>query len=54
MTATFVEALFGLMEIIWLMVIAGFLLFSAPIWVVPYTIYKVLKQINKPKEKNNG
>ena len=41
MNAGFFEAVFGLMETIWLMVVAGVMLFTTPIWIVPYTAYKI-------------
>ena len=43
MTSRFTQDLFGLMEIIWLYVIAVLLIITIPVWVVPYTVYKCWK-----------
>ena len=52
---TFTQDLFGLMEIIWLYVIALLLIVTIPVWVVPYTGYKCWKYFDaKLKEKNHA
>ena len=41
MISNITEALLGLMDIVWLMVIAVLLMLTIPIWVIPYTAYKL-------------
>ena len=43
MMGTFTEAVFGFMEIAWLMVIAGFVFLTIPIWLIPFAVFKVWK-----------
>lgn len=43
MNANFFEALFGLMEMAWLMVMAVIVLLTLPVWLLPYTAFKVWK-----------
>ena len=49
---TFTQDLFGLMEIIWLFLMATVLIVTIPVWVVPYTFYKCWKSFDvKLREK---
>ena len=50
MTSTFTEDFFGLMEIVWLFVLVCFLLVTIPVWLLPYTIYKIWKQLRDKNE----
>ena len=43
MTDTFIETVLRFMEYAWLMVIAGLVLLTLPIWLIPYTAFKVWK-----------
>ena len=43
MNANFSEAFFGLMEVAWLGVMAGIVLLTLPVWLLPYTAFKVWK-----------
>lgn len=47
MSSEFMEAVFGLAEIMWLIVIAFCLLISAPVWLIPYTVLKVWKKFKE-------
>ena len=37
----------GLAEIVWLMFIAACLLITAPVWLVPYTLFKIWKSLRR-------
>lgn len=41
MTSEFTEVLFGLMEIVWMMAVAVILFITIPVWILPYTLYKI-------------
>jgi hypothetical protein len=43
MTDTFIETVLWFMEYAWLMVIASLVLLTLPIWLTPYTVFKVWK-----------
>ncbi len=45
MNSSFFEAVSGLAEIMWLMAIALFLIITAPVWLLPYTAFKVWKNL---------
>jgi len=47
MISTFKEDFFGLMEIAWLFVLMCFLLATIPVWLLPYTTYKIWKQFKE-------
>lgn len=47
MNSEVMEAVSGLAEIMWLMFIALCLLISAPVWLLPYTIFKVWKKLKE-------
>jgi hypothetical protein len=47
MTSTFTEDLLGMLEIVWLLVLAVFLILTIPVWVLPYTAYRIWKQLKK-------
>ena len=51
MTESFLETMFGLMEILWLMVIMFFIALLLPIWFIPFTVFMVWQKI---KFKNKG
>jgi hypothetical protein len=45
MNSTFFEAVSGLMEIAWLLLIAALVFVTFPVWFVPYTVYKVWRAV---------
>lgn len=49
MKAHISEDVVGLMNIVWLFVLASILIITIPVWVLPYTAYKIRKQLT---EKN--
>ena len=52
MTSHFTQDLFGLMEIIWLFLMATVLVVTIPVWVVPYIGCKCWKSFDaKLREK---
>lgn len=51
MTESFLETVFGLMELLWQMVMLFFIALLLPIWFIPFTVFKLWQQIKfKNKE----
>lgn len=45
MNSSFLEAVTGLAEVIWLGFMCLFLLITAPLWLLPYTVFKVWQNL---------
>ena len=45
MNEPFFEAVTGLAEIVWLMFVCLLLLITAPVWLLPYTVFKVWQNL---------